>query len=276
MQTAGEWPSQSESQEQQNELAVMNVWSIQDRKWKRSNKKRESAKAKSHVCHGLGEWKMIAVTDVWWKIGYYTSWETNSFFYGEIKTLIHLNHQGLWGWPSSFAAQVRRMPGGLPCHPLPPFIMSGVRPLFSRACWVISLTRMWRCRRSTLLFTTHLVLFLTLTRTQFMRTIARPAALQRIPPWWIERQRWGKNIRNGKERSTQGGAVKRRYRAKLDEKFMFLCLAGFQSFKSAEHEFMIRVTVTRGIHGVLLSTASGKETWELWRFWQLVWERMTE
>lgn len=75
---------------------------------------------------------MIAVTDVWWKIGYYTSWETNSFFYGEIKTLIHLNHQGLWGWPSSFAAQVRRMPGGLPCHPLPPFIMSGVHPLFSR------------------------------------------------------------------------------------------------------------------------------------------------
>lgn len=44
----------------------------------------------------------------------------------------------------------------------------------------------------------------------------------------------------------QGGAGKRRSRAKLDEKFMFLCLAEFQSFKSAEHEFMIRVTVTRG------------------------------
>lgn len=44
----------------------------------------------------------------------------------------------------------------------------------------------------------------------------------------------------------RGGAVKRQSRAKLDEKFMFLCLAGFQSFKSGEHEFMIRVTVTRG------------------------------
>lgn len=98
----------------------------------RKRMERVLKKKKAHAHHGEGEWKMIAVTDVWWKIGYYTSWETNSFFYGEIKTLIHLNHQGLLGWPRSFTAQVRRTPGGLPCHPSTQFIMLGVRPLFSR------------------------------------------------------------------------------------------------------------------------------------------------
>ncbi len=219
---------------------------------------------------------MIAVTDVWWKIGYYTSWETNSFFYGEIKTLIHLNHQGLWGWPSSFAAQVRRMPGGLPCHPLPPFIMSGVRPLFSRGMLGNFVDQ------NVALSTEHFVIYYTLssfphpdTHT-IMRTIARPAALQRIPPWWIERQRWGKNIRNGKERSTQGGAGKRRSRAKLDESLCFFASLDFNLSRAQNMSLWSGSPWQEGIHGVLLSTASGKETWELWRFWQLVWERMTE
>jgi len=56
----------------------------------------------------------------------------------------------------------------------------------------------------------------------------------------------GERCKKWEREKHAGRSRKETSERKLDEKFMFLCLAGFQSFKSGVHEFMIRVTATRG------------------------------
>ncbi len=155
------------------------------------------------------------------------------------------------------------MPGGLPCHPLPPVIMSGVCPLFSRGMLGNFVDQNVALSMEYFVITTHLVLFLTPDTHTIYEDNCKARRAPAEPSLMDRKAEMGENVKKWEERESRRAERERdSLKQNLMKSLCFFASLDFNLSRAQNMSLWSRSLWQEGIHGVLLSTASGKETWD--------------